>query len=434
MFRCIRLAFLFLPICSGPAWCAVTVTSSVGGVQKGGSITFTAATNESDPVVKVTFTYEGTAGSDEVTSSPYVVTKTMNWTTMINLTVTATFDFQNLPDQQGSVDVNVVDILMTSNSTPTRGSWTNYIANARPAGISVGSWSWTYQNTTQNVYYTDTSDNDALSSWGGTIAISGTVTVQATIQGVNCTQSRTITVQPRTTSAWTTPVTCAEDNDPDWGVRLDGAQVMFSEHHDKDSDVGRIIVPQASEGDWSDAVTLAQIASGPNKDIWYVQSNVLEIDMETVINQFLKSGGPPPEQGATNFFDHNNASGGCIEDDMTDFVQACKNHEYRGTPPTAKSLEGHFGRIEYGLDYTEDPAAAVEPLMATLQSQLQTLIDTALESIENDLYYFCGEDDSWSQAGPNWGGTGSLGSGKHTRYDMGAHQYNSGCNDVPDHF
>ena len=76
---------------AGPAVASVSVDADTNGIQKGGQITFTATTDESDPVVKVTFSYEGGGTSDEDTTAPYQVTKTMDWTTMENLTVTATF-------------------------------------------------------------------------------------------------------------------------------------------------------------------------------------------------------------------------------------------------------------------------------------------------------------------------------------------------------
>ena len=126
---------LLVAVLAGSARAAVTLQASVTGVQKGGTITFTATTDETDPVVKVTFSYQGTASTDEDTTSPYQVTKTMDWTTAEDLTVTATFDFQSIDDQQDTVDVDVVDITLLGPSQPVRGATYHRQGNG-PAPIS----------------------------------------------------------------------------------------------------------------------------------------------------------------------------------------------------------------------------------------------------------------------------------------------------------
>ena len=429
------LWFVCLPLVAAviPARAGVIITASVSGVQKGDTITFTATTDESDPVVKVTFSYEGTGGTDEDTSAPYQVVKTMDWTTMEDLTVTATFDFQSISDQQDTVDVDVVDILVFGATQPLRGAGASYIARTQPTGLSVSSWAWSCDNEVLDANWTDTANSDDVSAWMGIMAVSGTIEVSATLLGVACEGSISVSIRDRSGGIWETPVDCAEDNEPNWGSPLLGLGEALGQIRDRASNVVRIIVPQTSEGDWSDAVTLSQIPSGPNTGIWYVRSNTLEIDMETVINQFAKSGGLPPETGATNFFDYNNASGGCIEDDMADFVQAVENHEYRGTPSAEKSLEGHFGRIEYELDVVGDPAAEIEDHVDSTESGLMDLVDLSIGLIEGSLGAFSSDGD-WSDDGPNWGGTGSLGSGKHTRYDIDTSQYYSGCTFGPENF
>jgi len=431
--RHLWLAFFALVGTGSPARSEVTVQASTSGVQKGDNLTFTATTTESDPVVKVTFSYEGTQSTDEDTSPPYQVTKTMDWTAMADLTVTATFDFQNIPDQQGTVDVDVVDISLMGPTQPLRGGTVGYFARTQPTGLSVSSWSWSCDNDVLDANWTDTANSDDRSLWRGTMAVSGTIEVSATLLSIACTKSIAISIRPRTGGVWVTPVSCVEDNEPNWGSPLLGLGESLGQIRDKESNVGLIIVPQSSTGDWSDGVTLSQVSGGPNKGIWYVRTNTLEVDMETVINQFAKSGGPPPEPGATNFYDYNNAVGGCIAGDMADFVQALKNHEYRGTPPAEKSLEGHFGRIEYELDVLGDPSADIEDHTATSEPSLMSQVNLTLGLIEGALWGFTSHGD-WSDAGPNWGGEGSLGSGKHTRYNIDYSQYYSGCTFGPDHF
>jgi len=429
------LWFVFPPLIAvvGSARAGVTLTASVSGVQKGNTITFTATTDESDPVVKVTFSYEGTGSTDEDTSSPYQVVKTMDWTAMEDLTVTATFDFESISDQQDTVDVDVVDILLIGAPQPLRGATATYIAVTQPRGISVSSWAWSCDNAVLDANWTDTANSDDVSVWMGIMAVSGTIEVSATLLGVACESDKSVSIRPRTGGVWVTPVDCAEDNEPNWGSPLLGLGEALGQLRDKDSNLNRIIVPQTSEDDWSDAVTLSQISSGPNTGIWYVRTNTLEIDMETVINQFAKSGGPSPEGGATNFYDYNNGTGGCLEGEMDDFIQALENHEYRGTPPAEESLEGHFGRIEYELNVVGDPSAEIEDHIDTTESGLMDSVNVSIGLIEGSLGSFSA-DGAWSDAGPNWGGTGSLGSGKHTRYDIDSSQYYSGCTFGPDMF
>ncbi len=418
---------------SAQTWATVNVQASTSGVQKGGTITFTATTTESDPVVKVTFSYEGTATTDEITSSPYQVTKVMDWVTMQNLTVTATFDFQNIPDQQGTVDVDVVDITLQGPSQPTRGSACTYTARTSPTGLSVSSWSWSCTTSVADANYTDTSNSDDASQWRGTMVASGTIQVAASVVGIQCTKSISVSIRSRTGTPWTTPIACVEDNEPNWGARLIYSYDLLGDHRDRESNAYRLIVPQTTSGDWSDAVTLLEVSSGPNKGIWYIQSTILEVDLETVINRYAKWGGPPPEEGATNFYDYNNDANGCIPGNMDDFIQAVMNHEYRGTPPTAESLEGHFGRIEYGLAHNvDDPSAVVEGLVAASESALLDQVNDELYLIQGELSSFAA-DGTWSNDGPNWGGTGALGSGKHTRYNGDGYYY-SGCTFGPDHF
>jgi len=426
------IAFIGLIIAAHPpAEGAVSLTASGTGVQIGAELTFTATTDEADPVVKVTFSYQGTGDTDEVATPPYQIAKGMDWTTMENLTITATFDFENIPDQSGTVEVDVVDITIFAPTRPFRGTTVTFVARTDPTGLSVASWDWAYETVLLDNEMTDTDDSDDLSTWRGRIVFSGTVSVEATLLDVPCTKSLGISVRNRAGVGWNTPIDCVEDNEPLWGAPLFGYNEPLGEIRDKDSNVIHIIVPQTSTGDWSDGVVVGQVPAGPNAGLWYVVSESLVIDQETVINRYMKSGGPPPEPGATNFFAYNDA--GCISSDMADFVTAVEHHEYRGTPPTPESLEGHFGRMEVELDTGPGhPGVAVEPLVETTEAELLVEINVAVGFIEGAIGGFTA-DGSWSDAGPNWGGEGSLGSGKHTRYDVMAGDYYAGCTFGPDH-
>ena len=433
--RCVPgvICLMLILVAVVPAVADVTIQASATGVQKGGELTFTATTDEPDPVVKVTFTYEGTSASDEDTTSPYQVTRAMDWTTLEDLTVTATFEFQSVGDQQGTVDVDVVDITLLGPATPTRSVSAGWLARTSPTGLSVLTWSWLYDNDLQDVTWDDTINSDQYSMWRGDVVVSGTIQVSAPILGVACTKSMNINVKPRPYTTWTMPIACVEDNEATWGLPPIDQNVALGMIEDRESNTDRIIVPQGTDGNWADGVTLTQVPSGPNAGLWYVRFNTLEIDLETVINQHIKADAPPPDVGEDNFFDHNNdPTNGCIANDMADFVQAVKNHEYRGTPPTSKSLEGHFGRIECEFDQMGDPLPTIEAMLATSESALLAAVNGQLADFEAFLWLFTGHGD-WSDAGPNWGGTGSLGSGKHDRYDLQS-GWTSGCEWGPDFF
>lgn len=409
----------------------VYLSPDVGGVQRGGDITFTAWTDEADPVVGVTFSYQGTAEIDQVWSPPYEVTRTMDWICAENLLVTATFEFESIPDQSVDVTVNVVDIVIIGVFEPFRGTNSQLIARTDPLGPNVFSWDWTFDTALGSNEFTDVQNDDSFTFWPGKFVLSGTAWVSATVLGVPATQTAQVTVRDRAGIAWQTPTDCVEDNEPLWGAPLFGFNEPLGQERDRDSNVTHIIVPQSSTGDWEDAVVLAEVQSGPNAGLWYVKSEIMEIDQETVINRYMKAGGPPPEQGRLNFFDHNSAA--CIAN-MGDFVQAVMNHEYRGTPPAAASLEGHFGRIENALEVIGDPATAVEPLVATSRDALMSQVNQVVGLRETALILFAA-DGSWAyEDGPNWGGEGSLGSGSHTRYDVFAGDYFAGCTFGPDKF
>jgi hypothetical protein len=427
------LLFLCVAVGYGAAETLGTVylSADVGGVQRGGDITFTATTDEADPVVTVTFSYEGTAGVDEVWSPPYEITKTMDWTCAENLLVTATFEFENISDQSVDVTVNVVDIVIIGVFEPFRGTNSQLIARTDPLGPSVSSWRWTFDTAFVSNEFTDTANDDSFTFWPGRFVLSGTAWVSATVLGVPATQTAQVTVRDRAGIAWQTPVDCVEDNEPLWGAPLFGFNEPLGQERDRDSNVTHIIVPQSSTGDWEDAVVLSQVVSGPNAGLWYVKSEIMEIDQETVINRYMKAGGPPPEQGRLNFFDHNSAA--CIAN-MADFVQAVMNHEYRGTPPSPASLEGHFGRIEDELEAAGDPASAIEPLVATSREALMSQVNEVVGFTETGLVLFA-TDGSWAyDDGPNWGGEGSLGAGAHTRYNVFAGDYFPGCTFGPAKF
>ncbi|MBN1513943.1 MAG: hypothetical protein JXB13_18140 [Phycisphaerae bacterium] len=402
-------------------------------MQKGQPITFVATTTETDPVVQVTFSYEGTTLTDVDDTPPYQVTRAMAWTTLLDLTVTATFEFQTIDPQQGSTDVDVVDITLNGLLQMGRGAVAGYSARTSPTGLSVSRWDWQYDTVPADVQMADTNGSDDRSSWAGRMVVSGDLSVAAEIEGIVCEVSKSVTVKPRQGTGWNTPANAVQDNEPYWGASVVTIAIpILGELRDRESDVTAFIVPQSGR-DWSGGTTRAEVTSGPCNGLWYVASESFTVDQETVVNRFIKSGGPPPDENATNFFDHNNAAGGCIAGNMSNFVQAVMNHEYRGTPEACGSLEGHFGRVENYLAGHPSPGQAVEGLVSTSQAGLVSLVNAAIADIEDDIAAFTAHGD-WNENGPNWGGPGSLGSGKHTRYNPDADDYVSGCPYGPEFF
>ena len=413
----------------------VSLTADVTTVAEGGTVHFTVTVTPGDHVEKVTLTYEGLAGSDEDTSAPYVIGKQFD-TAADDLTVTATVTYDNEdPPDQDTLDIDVVGLTIYGAASPVRASTQSYYAYSNPWGKTITSFSWTYTPTTgEAVTWTDNSPSNNTSLWSGTMVVSGTLKVEATVCGVLCTRQQAVAVAARTGASWSIEITCAQDNESGWGDRLTTSQpVTFGENRDRDSnDRPRIIVPQPTDGNFSDGFTLSRVTDGgPCNGFYYVLSNTLKIQRETVINRYIKAGGPPPEDGADNWHSYMDARWN--SGDADDFVQAVSNHEYRGTPATEQSTEGHQGRIEKSVDDRSDPLADIEAMVDQDQTDLTIAVNAKLETHDDAIYSFF-EDGDWASVdGPNWGGTGSLGAGKHARYDMSTQSY-SGLTYGPEKF
>ncbi len=401
----------------------VELTSDKTKVAEGGNVGFTVTVTPGTYVTRVTLTYEGETGEDEDTVAPYQFTHTFN-TPMNNLTVTATAEYGNGdPDDTDTLDIDVIGISLYGNTNPTRAWPTSYVARSNPAGKEIDQFNWSFvpNGGTEKTFVDYDADDNDVSVWAGRMVIGGSLSVSATIEGVDCSKQKPITINPRAGSMWTMPLSCATDNEPGWGnpVTTTGG-FAFGQNRDEASDEpDRIMIPQETDGDFSDAYTLTKVTSGPCEGYWYVSSTVLEIDRETVINKYIKSGGAPPEEGADNWFDHNDQH--CV--DAAAFVQAVNNHEYRGTPPAEKSEEGHQGRIEKGVDIYGDPRANMESMVGTNKTILEADVEVMIENTEDDISGFA-DDGPWAWTdGPNWGGEGSLGSGPHARYGLQSHSY-----------
>jgi hypothetical protein len=153
------------------------------------------------------------------------------------------------------------------------------------------------------------------------------------------------------------------------------------------------------------------VTSGPCTGFWYVASSTLKCQRETVINRYIKPGGPV--LGPTNFY---GANGDCFSTSVGDFIQAVKNHEYRGTPDTPKSPRGHQGRIEQSIiDSSNDAKLEIEALTSGSQNSLSAEVNDTISNCELQVFYYFTDEWYMQTLGPNWGGSNGLGTGENSR-------------------
>jgi hypothetical protein len=283
------------------------------------------------------------------------------------------------------------------------------------------------------VRWIDSNGVPGQSRTAGPMVASGALRVHADVLGIPCTRTLNIDIRRRTGDRWSTPVHAVEDADPSWGAAPYGYGEALGWLRDRETDSGCLIVPQTEAGDWSAGVCPAEVRVGPCRGIWYVASESLMVDQETVINKYLKADGPAPGDAMENWYTRHNESGGCLESVAADFVQAVRNHEFRGTPSVPGSLDGHFGRIEHFLLVHVPPGRLIEDVVGLSRTGVLDAVNHRLLTLEMELSAFAA-DGPWSDVGPNWGSDTALGSGGHTRFDDVSHSYYDGCDFGPHRF
>jgi hypothetical protein len=245
----------------------------------------------------------------------------------------------------------------------------------------------------------DVSDPDNTSStWSGTIVQPGKAVCTVNFGGgITCEVNKEITVNAR--PGWSITPDCEEDHEPDW-VHPDDpyggfpmAPPGWSPGGFRNIDDNNYVITPRGTG-WQDGYTTAKVNSGPNKDVWYIESSSFVIEMETVINKYVKPGTTPPNPPGKNFYEKNIEKGV----NAAAFFQACKNHEYRGTGGNG---HGHFAYLE---------VEEAEPF-----HDVKELIESNVEDSENDLKNTTAlqilmiDSDLWSgdepPDGSNWSGT-----------------------------
>lgn len=410
----------------------VSLTADVTTVAEGGTVAFTVTVTPDTYVQRVVLSYEGELEEDEDTVAPYTFAHQFD-TPGDDLTVTATVEYSNGdPDGTDTLDVDVVGLTVSGDPDPLRGATVAYIAESDPPGKSIDQFDWSYQwSGGSNTYQDNDANGDDRSFWYGQMVVDGTLSCSATISGVPVTKVMSITITPR---SWTTPITCDQDNEPDWGDEP-AVDAPLGANRDRDSDLKEyIFVPRDSASTFTSARTIAMAYYGPCVGWWYVSSCTIQCQRETVINKYIKDSGPLPVGATENFFDRNDA--GCFSPyySAADFVQAVKNHEYRGTPDTPKSIEGHQGAIEASiLDNSHDVKKHVETLVSRVKADLESDFNSIVVSHEDDVYAAGSSEAYMNNNGPNWGGYGSLGYGQHSRWDPSGTIW-TGCTNDPMNF
>ena len=234
----------------------------------------------------------------------------------------------------------------------------------------------------------DVSDETHTSrTWGGTIVQSGTVGCDVTFDGQTCYVSKTITCNART--GWSLTPTCATDNELGWGSYP--GLTSLGLHRDRVSDTGVIITPRGTN--FQDGYTTAHPTSGPNKNVYYISASTFEIDMETVINKFAKSGATGyPDPPNINWHEYNESQ----SVDAGGLLTGLKGHECRGTPGNA---EGHQKYLEdEEAKAANDVKAAIEDNVAVSDAALKTATGSEVSTIDTAILNAAGVEPSG-----NWG-------------------------------
>jgi hypothetical protein len=405
----------------------VVLTPSSSAVAVGGSLSFTVTVVPGTYVQSVALGYQGEAGQDQLSSPPFIFSHQFT-TPRLNSSVTATVTYSNgAPADITGITINIIGLTLTGNASPTRGSMMMYTARSNPPGVPMIGCTWTYTWPGGSYQHIDLDAGDDKSIWSGIMVVDGTLTCTSTVGGVLPGATLPITITPRT---WVTPVTCAQDNDATWGDPPT-PQAELGLNRDRDSDVSSYIFVPRGPTNFYPAFTVAKVSLGPCKDWWYISSTTLKSQRETVINKYIKPGGPA--LGGLTFSQVNES---CF--DTSAFLQAVKNHEYRGTPDTPYSWEGHQGRIEYQVLadplYPADPRKHIEPLTSRSQTDLKSAANLLIVLDEFAVANYALSEGEFTNFGPNWGigYPDALGAGRNSRWLET--NWSGDCNYLPDNF
>ncbi len=382
----------------------VSIVPSSSTVAQGGSVIFSVTAEPAAYVQQVVVTYQGESVQDVSTTVPFSTAHTFN-TPADGLVVTATATYSNgEPEAQSTATVDVVGITLLGPDAPLRGWPTSYKVQSNPIGKPLNDINWTY------VWAGGLNSSQGNSVWSGMMVLSGVLTVRVTVSGFMLETSKNISVVPRN---WSTAISCVQDSDPDYGDIPTYYAELGCNRDIRSHYSSYLFVPRNGPTDFSPSFTLAEVRSGPCAGRWYVASSTLRCERETAINRYIKADGPV--LGNANFY---GANANCFSSSPAHFVQAVKNHEYRGTPDTPQSLGGHQGRIENAvIGYGYDPKRWIEPLVAENQYVLRLIANDTISNCESDIIFFVANELYMITYGPNWGSGDALGTGQHSVWD-----------------
>lgn len=394
-----------------------TITAPASGAKFGLSTTVTCTCNtptdsddwteppcasgsSPDAAIEATWSDGGAGGSwvDGDNTGPSV--KYITSSTTGNVTLTVTFDDSGTTQHNDSstsanVTIEVVDAKMIFKVSSTE---TSEITRAGTGSFEVVDGDGdaidgaTYANWAFAGEVAASDASNTSSTWSGTIVEEGTASCDVTFGGNTASVSKTITVNAR--SGWSITPSCAQDNEanwgsyPTWGTRL-------GENRDRTSDLGWIIKPRGTN--FEDGYTTGEIASGPNKDVWYISASTFEIDHETVVNKYAKPGATGyPNPPNINWHEHNENAPQNVDADGC--LQGIKNHEYRGTGGNNK---GHQKFLEdEEAKAGNDARAAIEDNVAASEAALKSAAGGEVSTIDAAIYAAYVVEPA---AGDNWG-------------------------------
>jgi len=299
-------------------------------------------------------------------------------------------------------------------------------ARLLPSGLPYHHVEWEFTGGQGGIRNTGTDPSTTITMVDGMNVYTVRVRFYEDTLSILCSAELLLSVTARTGPMWTTPHTVVEDNDPNFGSlpTLAASQtppgVLYGQLRDRVTDNPIVIRPNPfgpGLENYTDGFTMVRVndPSGPNHQYWYIETATFYVDMETVINRYIKQAGPPPSPGQPNFYNYNN--GRCIN--SADFVRAVMGHENSGVNPSAT---GHYGLIVDALNNTiYSPRRRIEDNFATHTQGKMVLENMTTDELANTDSYLVVIISAESNVTGNWSA-----SDKWAVWDTSRSKY-SGC-------
>jgi hypothetical protein len=152
---------------------------------------------------------------------------------------------------------------------------------------------------------------------------------------------------------------------------------------------------------WEAGYQLGNVSDqGPNHGKYYIFAATVATACETVINKYIKAGGPLPDPSAPrNWYDQNTGPSGlnCFGTPGSPgpgslFVERIKMHENLGftTAPNGGG-SGHQGQLKHAVEVLgNDPRKAIEDNIADSEQTLKSATNIELGTVDASLGAFRG--------------------------------------------